>query len=149
MIKKLKKLLALTILAAASASCSQVFLFDDGSNLEGDMKIVVTGVVSDVVTNKPIQDITITFSAFAENSISVLPLISKTIRTDENGVYLIDSHGFNKPVTCIITAESTELTGAQYKKMENKVVVKWNGSSYDEASKTFYVNDCNFQMKKY
>lgn len=148
MIKKIKKLLALTILAAASVSCSQAFLFDDGTTVDGDKKIVVTGVVSDVVTNKPIQDITITFSAFAKNSISVLPLISKTVQTDEDGVYIIESQGFNKPVTCTITAESTEQTADSYKSMENKIVVTWSGNSFDPYTRTFYVNDCNFQMEK-
>ena len=143
MIKKLKKILALTILAVTSASCSMALLNDEESALDGDHRIIVTGVASDVATNKPLTDITVTFSAFAENSLSVLPLASKTVTTDSKGVYTVEAFGFSEPVTCTLTAE-----GEGYAAMANKIVVTWTGSTFDSTSKTFYVNDCNFQMKK-
>ena len=60
MIKTFKKILVLTLLAAISASCSIAFLGDEESAMDGDLTLVITGVVSDVVTNAPISDIKIT-----------------------------------------------------------------------------------------
>ena len=143
MIKTLKKILALATLAAASTSCSMAFLNDEESSLDGDHRIIVTGVVSDVATNRPLSEIKVTFSAFAENSLSILPLTSKTVNTDTKGEYTIEAFGFSEPVTCTLTAENPE-----YGTMTNKIVVTWTGSTFDSSSKTFIVNDCNFQMKK-
>ncbi|MBR5835381.1 MAG: hypothetical protein IKY66_04365 [Bacteroidales bacterium] len=148
MIKTFKKLLALTLVSATSMSCSLAFLSEDETHLDGDMRLVVNGVVSDVATNTPISDIKITFSAFAENSLSVLPLIRKTAYTDSNGEYSVEAAGFSESITCIMTAESTEDRKQQYESMESVIVVTWNGNSFDERNNTFYVNDCNFQMKK-
>ena len=148
MIKTIKKILALAVVAAASISCSAAFLGDETPSLDGDMKIIVTGVASDVDTSKPLPNVLVTFSAFAENSLSVLPLISKTVSTDSKGVYTVEAFGFSQPVTCTLTAESTDETPGEYKTMTNKIVVKWSGNSYDGFTKTFYVNDCNFQMEK-
>ena len=148
MIKTLKKLLALVILSATAASCSLAFLNDEDTVLDGNLKIVINGVVSDVVTNASLTDIMVTFSAFAENSPSVLPLISKTAYTDSDGIYSIEVAGFSDTITCILTAESTDQSQTQYESLENKIVVTWSGSSFDDNSNTFYVNDCNFQMKR-
>jgi hypothetical protein len=148
MIKTFKNILVLTLLAAISASCSMAFLGDEESAMDGDLTLVITGVVSDVVTNAPISDIKITFSAFAENSLSVLPIASTTATTDSKGIYTVEIFGFAKPVTCSLTAASTDQTADEYVTMTNKIFVNWSGSSFDNTSRTFYVNDCNFQMKK-
>mgnify|MGYP003288395037 FL=1 len=144
---KLLKILAVTIFATMSLSCSMALLNDEEAALNGEFTITVNGVVSNVVTNAPLEGMKITFEAFDENSLSVMPLISLTDVTDSKGVYTIKAKGFSDPVTCIITAESTEETG-QYETMTNKVVVTWSGNSFDPESKTFFVNDCNFQMKR-
>ena len=148
MIKKFKNILALTILAAISISCSTALLNDEETVLDGEFAIVVNGVVSDVVSNAPIKDIQVTFSAFATNSLSVMPLISKTASTKSDGTYSFKVFGFSDPVTCKITAMSKEDAENRYETMTNKVVVTWEGNSYDPDSKTFFVNDCNFQMEK-
>lgn len=148
MIKTFKKILALTLLAAISASCSMAFLGDEEAAMDGDLTLVITGVVSDVKTNEPVSDIKVTFSAFAENSLSVLPMTSMTATTDSKGIYTVEIFGFSKPVTCTLTATSTDQTADEYETMTNKIVVNWRGSSFDNANRTFYVNDCNFQMKK-
>ena len=148
MIEKFKNILALTILAAISISCSTALLNDEETVLDGEFAIVVNGVVSDVVSNAPIKDIQVTFSAFATNSLSVMPLISKTMSTKSDGTYSFKVFGFSDPVTCKITAMSKEDAENRYETMTNKVVVTWEGNSYDPDSKTFFVNDCNFQMEK-
>ena len=148
MIKKIKNILALTILAALSISCSMALLNDDETVLDGEFAIAVNGVVSDVVTNAPLKDIQVTFSAFATNSLSVMPLVSKTVTTDTDGTYSFKILGFSDPVTCTITAESIVEAENQYEAMTNEIVVTWEGNSYDPERKTFFVNDCNFQMEK-
>ena len=116
--------------------------------LDGEFAIAVNGVVSDVATNAPLKDIQVTVSAFATNSLSVMPLISKTVMTEADGTYSFKVFGFSDPVTCKITAMSKEDAENRYETMTNKVVVTWEGNSYDPDSKTFFVNDCNFQMEK-
>ena len=148
MIEKFKNILALTILAAISISCSTALLNDEETVLDGEFAIVVNGVVSDVVSNAPIKDIQVTFSAFATNSLSVMPLISKTVSTKSDGTYSFKVFGFSDPVTCKITAMSKEDAENRYETMTNEVVVTWECNSYDPDSKTFFVNDCNFQMEK-
>ena len=145
MIRKIKQILALTILAVTSASCSMALLNDEESSLNGEYTIVVNGIVSDVASNDPLLNFRITFTAYAENSLSVMPLITKTAYTDARGAYNFKISGFSEPVTCEIKAECPEKT-AQYEPMTNKIMVTWSGSSFDPDQKTFFVNDCNFQM---
>ena len=125
-----------------------MFLDGDNPAMDGDMRIVINGVVSDFVTNAPISDIKVTFSAYAENSLSVLPIASTTVMTNSQGIYTIEMFGFSDPVTCTVTAESTDHTADEYETMTNKIVVNWSGTSFNADTRTFYVNDCNFQMKK-
>ena len=87
MTKKLIKILALTILTLTSASCSMALLNDDESSLNGEFTISVNGIVSDVETNEPLKGIKITFSAYEENSISVIPLITRSVFTNPLGIY--------------------------------------------------------------
>ena len=148
MIKKIKHILALTISAALSISCSTALLNEEKNMLYGDFAIVVNGVVSDVANNAPTENIQVTFSAFAANSLSVMPLVSKTVMTESDGTYSFKVSGFSDPVTCKITAKSKEDAEKRYETMTNEVVVVWEGNSYDPKQKTFFVNDCNFQMEK-
>lgn len=148
MIKKLFNILALAVLSAASLSCSKALLSDYEEALKGEFTIAVNGVVSDVAANSPIKDINVTFSAYAENAISVLPLSSMTVKTGVDGTYSIEMSGFSDPVTCIIQAESDEESDQQYESMSSEIVVTWAGNSFDPERKTFFVNDCNFQMEK-
>jgi hypothetical protein len=142
MIKTLKKLLAMAIIAASSSACSLALLNDDEeAAMDGEFKIVVNGVASDAKTNTPLTGTKVTFNAFPENSISVLPLISKTAYTDSKGIYNIEVEGFSEPVRCTLTAETDEFCT-----MTNKLLVTWCGNSFDYRSNTFYVNECNFQM---
>ena len=148
MIKIIKKILTLSLLTAVTTSCSMAFLGDQEAALNGNKTIVINGVVSDVVTNSPIPDMKITFSAYGENSLSVMPLVSTVTTTDDNGIYTVEVFGFSDPVTCTVTAESTDETANEYETLTNKIVVTWSGTSYEAYTRTFYVNDCNFQMKK-
>ena len=120
-------------------------LNDEDAALGGEYTIVVNGIVSDVVSNDPLLNFRVTFNAYAENSLSVIPVITKSAYTDSRGAYTFKVSGFSEPVTCEITAESQENT-EQYEPATNKIVVTWTGNSFDPEEKIFYVNDCNFQL---
>ena len=148
MIKTITKILALIVLAAATSSCSKAFLGGDDVSHDGDLTMIVSGVASDVATNAPLTGIKVTFSAYpADNSNSILPLVTKTVYTDGNGVYSVEANGFSENVTCTLTAESTSQNETSYETMTNKILVTWSGSSFDQGKGRFVVNDCNFQMK--
>ena len=150
MIRTFKKISALILLAASALSCTSLILLDtpEENRHEDNLKLTVNGVVSDVETNQPISGIKITLEAFAENTPTLLPDAAKTVHTDENGVYTIEASGFSGTITCTLTAESPEDAAVKYETITNKVVVTWDGSSFDETSNTAYVNDCNFQMSR-
>lgn len=148
MITVLKKISALILTTALALSCSNLILLDDDTDvqLKDNLKLTVNGVVSDVESNLPIPGIKITLEAFAENTPTILPDATKTVHTDENGVYTIEASGFSGTITCTLTAESPEDAAVKYETVTNKVVVTWDGSSFDATDNTAYVNDCNFQM---
>ena len=150
MIDKFKKISALILTAAVAMSCSSVLLLDpkDKAQVVEDLKLTVNGVVSDVTSNAPIEGMKITLQAYAENSPSLLPDATKTVFTDDKGVYTIEATGFSGAVTCIVTAQSPEEADVKYETTSNKIVVNWSGSSFDAESNTAYINECNFQMSR-
>lgn len=149
MIKTIARILALTSIAAAMLSCSKALLGGDENPLDGDLKLTVSGIASDVASNTPLSGIKITFTAYpASNPHSILPLVTKTVYTDSKGVYSVEAEGFSENVTCTLTAESTNQSQFRYETLTNKIHVAWSGSSFDQSKGLFVVNDCNFQMKK-
>ena len=149
MIKPISRILAIIALAAATLSCSKALLGGNDNPLDGDLKLAVSGVASDVASNTPLSGIKITFTAYpASNPHSVLPLVTKTVYTDSKGVYSVEVEGFSENVSCTLTAESTNQNQVKYEALTNKIHVTWSGSSFDQKKKIFVVNDCNFQMKK-
>lgn len=150
MIKKFKNLITLILVTASTLSCTSMILLADkvDSKHEDNLKLTVNGVVSDIASNLPISGVKITLEAHAENTPTLLPDATKTVSTDENGVYTIEASGFSGTITCTLTAESPEDAAVKYETVTNKVVVTWEGSSFDEESNTAYVNECNFQMSR-
>lgn len=148
MIRNIANILIVILSAIALTACAQMFLDDNGSTLEGEYKLVMSGIVSEAGSSKPISGIKITFSAFKENSISVLPLMTKTVYTDGKGIYNLEAGGFSEAIRCTITAESTKQNDIAYENMSQDIVVTWSGDSFDEKNSTFFVNNCNFQMIK-
>ena len=82
------------------------------------------------------------------NPLSIIPLATKTVYTDGNGVYTVEVEGFSENIICTLTAECTNQNQIKYEAQTNKVHVSWNGISFDQSKGVFVVNDCNFQMKK-
>lgn len=149
MIKTITRILTLIVIATATLSCAQAFLGENESLQKGDLKIIVSGVASDVTTNSPLTGIKITFDAYpASNTHNIIPLATKTVYTDSNGVYTVEVGGFSENITCTLTAECTNQNQIKYEAQTNRVHVSWNGLSFDQSKGVFVVNDCNFQLKK-
>lgn len=136
------------LVSASSVSCSLALLNDETVSLDGECRVIVTGVVSDVADNTPVTGAKITFSAYPNNTLYPLPLVTKTVYSDSKGIYSVDAIGFEEEITCKVTAEGPEDSKIEYKKMTSELLIPWKGAAYDEESCTFFVNDCNFQMKK-
>ena len=145
--KYLYKILSLVLLSASLLSCSLILLDINDRQTGSNFKVIVNGVVSDVTSNSVITGAKITFEAYADET-AATPFLTKTVYSDSNGIYTVEAEGFSDPITCLVTAESTTQNQAQYETLTNKVVVTWNGSSFDQESNTFFVNECNFQMKQ-
>lgn len=124
-------LLALTFLC----SCSKE------RKLDGDFTVVINGTVSVAATGEPVEGVMITFKAIDTKRST--ELISRNIYTDSNGIYMIESEGFNRPITCIL-----DVTHPDYNSIIKTILVNWNSSSYDDETNTFFVNECDFHLEK-
>lgn len=129
----------------AAMSCSQALLDDGAEHPDGNGRIIITGMVADVADQKPIEGIRISFEAFPDNSISIMPIVSKTVYSDSEGIFAITVEGLSRPVTCrVFTGETHGET--QYETQTNEIKVSWSGTAYDHKTETFIVNDCNFLL---
>lgn len=124
-------LLALTFLCGCSKE----------RKLDGDFTVVINGTVSVAATGEPVEGVQITFKAIDTNHSK--ELISRTIYTDSNGSYMIESEGFYSPLKCIL-----DVTHPDYNGIMKTILVNWNSSSYDDETNTFFVNECNFHLEK-
>lgn len=137
---------AVTLLASA---CSYVMLDDKHDNMsEGYYDIVISGLVSDVASNTALSGINITLEVYLTNSPSVLPFITRVVKTDSRGIYMVGEQGFSAPITCKLTAESDKNADVGYISATNEIVVSWKEESIDSETNTLYVNDHNFQLKR-
>lgn len=133
-----------TLLSVTTAvlSCS-VDMYDAEVPYQ-ERTMLVTGSVSDTSGN-PLEDITITLKAYPQDDAAASPLTTETAYTNNKGTYSIHAKGYETPLLCIITAE--DMAGT-YESKTQKVLISWKGLSFDEASNTFVVNDCNFNLNR-
>lgn len=148
MIRKLSRILILVLSAASQISCSLALLNSDEAALDGNCTVIISGAVSDLESNSPVTGIRITFAAYPENMLYPLPLITKTAYSDSNGLYSVEAFGFSDVITCKVTAESVDHKALPYEKSVNEILIQWSGEGFDEETMTFFVNNCNFQLKK-
>ncbi len=108
------------------------------------LSITVTGTTSDVDTNKPIKGIRLTMYALETGNYESL-FTSETVYTDDSGKFVIKMSGFRNPASFTIKAEDPAGT---YEASKHEIpLVTWD-SSYSFSHGTFYVNGCDFHMKK-
>lgn len=144
----IKKIIISLSAAAALASCSLALLNNKDEAVDGNHTVIISGAVSDITSNSPLQGIKITLQAFPENVIYPLPILTLSEYTDNNGMFTIGAGGFSEIISCKITASSTDMENMPYSTAVQEHHISWSGPSYDEEKLTFFVNDCNFQLSK-
>lgn len=121
-----------------AAACSK----DDVCMLEGEGTVIISGVVSDKSSTSPVKDMKIIFEAYTTRG----KLIdSKTVYSSSDGTYTVESSGYTSEINCILKASDSSDT---YAESTVELNVDWNGSPFDKATRTFFVNNCNFYMKR-
>lgn len=134
------------LLAAASViSCDKALLSDDVYEMDGDYRIVVTGSVSDLTDNAPLENIKVSLDAYPPSVLYPLPIITMTVYTTNKGLFSFDATGFTSSIICSIKAESTD---GLYASSTQEINVSWTGPTFDQENNTFFVNDCNFKLTK-
>lgn len=146
--KNIKKIILSLSAAAISTSCSLALVNNENEALEGDHKIVISGAVSELGTNNPLQGIKVTLQALPANVLYPLPILTLSEYTDNNGTYSISAGGFSDVITCKVTAASADPETMSYAPASQEHHISWSGPSFDEEKLTFFVNDCNFQLAK-
>lgn len=147
--KKILNIFMILLAAAVCSSCS-VDMFDglalDMSSGERLRSITITGAVTDAQSGKPLEDITIYFKAYPQDTPDARPIISTEVHTTSNGTYTIqESEPIDESLLCVLT---TQDANGVYESKTNQVIVSWSGLSYDKTSGQFIVNDCSFQLNK-
>lgn len=127
------------IMVISASSC--MALLDNGQgNLEGKTgKLIVSGIVTDRSTNSILEGICITMDCDTEG----FQQISQY--TNNEGMFTIIAAGFTESVTGCIRVSDPE---GRYQSESREFKVNWNGESYDPKTATFFLNDCNFQLKR-
>ena len=125
---------------AVLLSCSEM----DGSlDLKESGTVVISGTISDIDTKQPLEAVKMDFQAFDSRNDEFRPEYNQKVYTDSKGFFTITASGFTSRITCIVTAEAEG-----YRKEQKEVHINWDGTSFDEETSTFYVNDCDFHLEK-
>ena len=138
-------IVALLSLTTAVSSCSiEAAPSPDFSDQHNERGILVTGTVSDK-EGTALENISISLTAYPQNDASVSPVTSETTYTSNKGKYSIRVKGADMQLMCVITAE--DMNGV-YESQTQQVIISWSGTSFDEYSNMFVVNDCNFTLSE-
>lgn len=106
--------------------------------------IIASGAVSDRSTGEALEGIIIHLYAVENTTDGEVEHI-KHGYTNSQGYFTITSNGFSNPVSCTIT---TEDPSGIYESEQQEMNISWQGISYDKYNRCFYVNDCNFYLRK-
>ena len=137
---------ALLSVATAVLSCS-VGIYDTMSDMEGELlakRISITGSVCSR-DGQLLEDVAITFKSYIQNDIEAAPINTETVYSNSKGEFSILSEGADVDLFCIVTAEDPN---GVYESQTCKIVVSWEGVSFDRLSNTYVVNDCNFVLNR-
>jgi hypothetical protein len=147
MMKNLSYILTLLLAATAVLSCSKADIaIEDVVENTGERSIIITGAVTDAQNGQALEDITIHFKAYPQDSPDASPIIIDEVHTNSKGEYTIQIYGdFHEPLLCTLSTQDSKDT---YETKTNQVIISWNGTSFDKNSGTFVINDCSFQLSK-
>lgn len=138
-------MLTLLSLAIAASACSTGLTPDEPVEGKGTYTVVVSGTASIKETTLPCEGIKITLHA-AESIINGTGEVrTMTVYTDNRGRFTLTAEGFTRDISCTVTANDIKGIYAYGRQDLN---IFWKGTSFDAATGTFYVNDCDFFMEK-
>lgn len=140
----IRNIIAILLIVIGGLSCSRALVDNMDVSNKGSHRIVLSGIVVDTETSEPLEDIKITFSVYGKDSPSQ-PILVKNVYTDDKGIYNINIETLSKKIRCTLCAESSD---AEYLSASQDINILWSGTSYDQNSGTFFVNDCNFQLSR-
>ena len=143
-----KKIIILLSAAAMALSCSLALVNNGDEVVAGEHTVVISGIVSDLDSKKPLQGMKITMQAFPENVLYPLPIVTLTEYTDNNGTFSLEADGLSEVITCKVTVSSPDMAAMPYEPASQEHHISWSGPSFDENNRIFFVNDCNFQLPK-
>lgn len=129
--------------ATAALSCSKEMPYNPDN--ESPYTIVVTGTASDKSDGTPLQEIKITLYAAEQAYGEDISIRTTEANTDSNGHYTLTMDGFKEPVSCTVAASDPKNI---YSTTQQELRISWSGTSFDEYTGYFYVNDCDFYMEK-
>ncbi|MBQ7811316.1 MAG: hypothetical protein IJ394_02025 [Bacteroidales bacterium] len=138
-------ILMMLLTLSAAFSCDALVMNDAVTDSEGDMSLAITGTVSDLETDAPLEGIKISFTAFPKGNPGGVPLQEKNVYSDNHGTYMVEASGFSHEITILITATDTEDV---YEGSVNEIDITWSGVSFDSHQEKFIVNDCDFKLEK-
>lgn len=146
--KTIKKILLSFSAAAISTSCSLALVNNGNEAHDGSHSVVISGAVSELGTGTPLSGIKITLQAMPVNVLYPLPISTLNEYTDSKGNFSLTAGGFSDVITCKVTASSPDPETIPYAPASQEHHISWSGPSYDAGTLTFFVNNCNFQMKR-
>lgn len=127
----------------AALSCSQEL--PDNQYDKSSYTIAVSGTASDKSEGTPLQNIEITLYAAESLAGEEINVRTTEVMTDSNGSYTLTLGGFTNPISCTITAGDPDNI---YGGSPQELRISWSGTSFDEYTGYFYVNNCDFHMEK-
>lgn len=110
--------------------------------LEGEGTVIISGIISDKDSGKPLKDIKVEYEAY---SLRGKLIDTKTVYSSSDGTYTIENSGYTTVINCILKASDSENI---YAEGEIELNVYWEGSPFNVEDETFVVNNCNFYLKK-
>lgn len=138
----IRNIFAILLIVFGGLACSHTLVDDISVQDTGSHKIILSGIVVDKDTNAPLEDIKITFSMYDQAN-PVSASLVKNVYTDNKGVYNISIETRPKKSRCTLYAESPD---SGYVSSIQEINILWSGTSYDQNSGIFFVNNCNFQL---
>ena len=123
-------------------SCGKALLLRSNDSLNGAKgNLLVTGTVSSLMDDAPIEGIEVTLTAFSQRGQTELAKDSCT--SGHDGVFILTLSDIQDKMVCIIKAKDRE---AIYESAERTIIISWSDTSFDQQTSTFIVNDCNFKL---
>ncbi len=136
------KIFIAVLVSTAAVSCASedgILIFDMELNTK-EIDFEISGMVTDKATEKPLENIKILVQAYDSSN----NLYTQTAYTESDGKYWLLFDGKNRPSTIIV---QTEDRNGEYESGKLDLVINYK-SDINVKDGIFYINNCNFYLKK-